>query len=640
MTDNKENVDPEIVYSTDLRNALKTLIEINEKGTILEDIDKYRAESFLENNEWTNDDYNNVFKFINGYSDNLAKDVWSDILKAKITYINKKRSEGIAGAWTAIKWEDGNPIEFAGWDNDGRPYTIKKVFKTDGFHLIKTAITLKNYNNEPIKNNLKRLKIIDNDTNTDMLKFEDTIYAKSDFVLMMVYPSSVNSFTACIDALPIEEGEYREPNLYIENGIIKFPEKRYARNKDAYQIVILKGLNVGNINPELYNEGISMLSPKQLTLHYAIIGANIINVLNYEDYPITIDAIGKSDTGKSFTIDMTFGMDYGIFLATMQDDTVSSPFRQKSFTGTTNLPIYIEEAKLNAEALGRLKSRGKNARGNRDQTMTIYNVTTTYIFSRNTESKDVKDLDATEKMAQDKRIYKFVFDDKDIIRDNKMKNKGSDFISRMNKSSGGMLYEKLKDKKASAIINKYKELKETEKDGRKVVALLGAWIMDAEGFIPVVSKIEVPEIIDEFFAKMLSLYYNKEDAQHTQDGYKNLSFMDKEMKNEFKIEQDKKDKKKWIFQITTTGFNIIKKGMNIKQSANSFAESNGFVNKITYIEGNRNRGISGNLPYKYAEMLNEKETEKEIKTETKTEKTENNVNIWNGNVPSPEDLGL
>ena len=28
-------------YSTDLRNALKTLIEINEKGTILEDIDKY-----------------------------------------------------------------------------------------------------------------------------------------------------------------------------------------------------------------------------------------------------------------------------------------------------------------------------------------------------------------------------------------------------------------------------------------------------------------------------------------------------------------------------------------------------------------------------------------------------------------------
>ena len=168
MTDNKENVDPEIVYSTDLRNALKTLIEINEKGTILEDIDKYRAESFLENNEWTNDDYNNVFKFINGYSDNLAKDVWSDILKAKITYINKKRSEGIAGAWTAIKWEDGNPIEFAGWDNDGRPYTIKKVFKTDGFHLIKTAITLKNYNNEPIKNNLKRLKIIDNDTNTDI----------------------------------------------------------------------------------------------------------------------------------------------------------------------------------------------------------------------------------------------------------------------------------------------------------------------------------------------------------------------------------------------------------------------------------------------------------------------------------------
>ncbi len=631
--------DPEIVYSNNLKNALTTLLKINEKTVILEEADKYRGEGFLSTEKWTNDDFNRIFKFIKIYKNNIAEDLWDDLLKSQITYVNKKRKEGIAGAWKEIKWEDGNPMEFAGWDTDGRPYTVKKVFRLDGFHLIKSAITLKNFNDEPIKNKLKRLKIVDNQTYTDMIEFEDEILQKSDFVMQMVYPSNVNLFTACIEALPIEDGEYREPNLYIENGIIKFPEKCYARRDVDYQKVLISGLNIGQMDFNVYKEGIDLLTPKQLTLYYGIIGANIINVIGFEDYLVTIDAIGESDTGKSFTIDMALAMDYGIFRAKMNDDALKSSFRHHAIANATNLPIYIEEALLDERSMSRLKSTGKNIRGNMDKSLTNYDVLATFIFSRNTESKDIKDIDAMEKKAQDKRIYKFVFDKNDVI-DKVTQDKGKEFINRIKSMAGGMLYDKLKKKNINDIVKKYRELKRKEDDGRKVVSLLGAWIEDNPDFIPVVSKIEVPEIIDEFFAKMLSLHYNKEDAMHSSDGYKNLSYEDKEMQSEFKIEEDNKDNKKWIFQITVAGFNFIKKGLGINQSARNFADGNGFVYKTTYIEGNRNMGIEGSLPDKYAEMLNEKETEKETKTKTKTEKTENNVNIWTGNVPSPEDLGL
>ncbi len=80
------------------------------------------------------------------------------------------------------------------------------------------------------------------------------------------------------------------------------------------------------------------------------------------------------------------------------------------------------------------------------------------------------------------------------------------------------------------------------------------------------------------------------------------------------------------------GFNIIKKGLGINQSARSFAEGNGFEYKTTSIEGNKNKGIVGDLPKEYADMLNK----------TETENNNNAVNInddYDGN-PSIDDLGL
>ena len=631
-----EPPDPETKYFMKLKDTLNLLLKIdadnkaNKNAEILDDRDVYLFNSLISQDKWEDNDLSNVFKILKHYKKNLTEDIWKGIVASNQEYIKYKKSEGIKGCSLPIKWVNDEPTEYAVWYK-GNPYILTIEESTYDIKYRKSLIILKNHNSEPIQNVIKRLKIIDNDTNTDMIKFEEEIFEKSAFVNLMVYPSNVNNFTACLNALPVEEGEYREPKFYVEDGTTKFPDKCYARRDVDYQKVLISGLNVGDVNPELYAEGIALLKPKQLTLHYGIIGANIMNVLDYEDYLITIDAIGESDTGKSFTIDMTLAMDYGIFNSKMNDDALKTSFRHHAIANATNLPIYIEEALLDEKSMARLKSTGKNIRGNMDKSLTNYDVLATFIFSRNTESKDTKDIDAMEKKAQDKRIYKFTFDKEDVITDDKIKNKGKDFINKLKGSAGGMLYQKLKNKKVSDIIKKYKELKEMEKDGRKVVAMLGAWIMDDPDFKPVVSEIQTPTIIDEFFAKLLSLYHNKDDAMHNSDGYKSLPYEDKQMKNEFKVEQDK-EQKKWKFQITVIGFNIIKKGLGINQSARSFAEGNGFEYKTTSIEGNKNKGIVGDLPKEYADMLNK----------TETENNNNAVNInddYDGN-PSIDDLGL
>lgn len=472
-----------------------------------------------------------------------------------------------------------------------------------------------------------------------MIEFKGEVFSKSEFVNVTVYPSFVNLFTECINALPIEEGEYKEPKFYIEDGIIKFPEKYYARRDVDYQKILKDSLNIGQIDFNVYNEGIGLLTPKQLTLYYGVIGANIINVIEYEDFLITIDAIGESDTGKSFTVDMTLAMDYGIFRAKMQDDALMKAFRHHAIAGATNLPIYIEEALLDEKSLTRLKSTGKNIRGNMDKSLTIYDVSATFIFSRNTESRDMKDIDAMEKKAQDKRIYKFVFDKNDVI-DKRTQDIGKEFINKIKSMAGGMLYEKLKKKNTNQIIMKYRELKKKEEDGRKVVALLGAWIMGAVSFVPNVSKIEPPVIVDEFFAKLVSLFYNKENAKYDHDGYRILSYEDKEMKNEFRVDKDKDDQKKWHFHITTTGFNIIKKQLGINQSARNFAEGNGFKYKSVWIDKTTNQGFEGIFPHKYAEYLSNPDAGDDNNPKKENEQMKQFVMEENDNTDEFKELGL
>ena len=512
------------------------------------------------------------------------------------------------GNWAPIEFKNGIPARYAGWYN-GNPYIRKITLSKERLpNIILQKITLKNTDIKNLEKQIKRIKV-DKD---DMIEFRGEVFAKSDFVNLMVYPSNVNYFTECLNALPIDNKKYMEPKLYIENGIIKFPENYYARHDYWYQKNLVESLNIGKVDLAIYDEAIKLLSkhPKQLTLHYAIIGANIINVIGQEDYLYTIDAIGESDSGKSFAIDITLEICYGIFgdKAKLQNDAIASNFRQHTTVSSTNLPVYTEEVVLYKNSLMNLKSKGSNIRGHPDQSVTTYGDEATLIFSRNTESDDAKNIDPIEKKAQDKRILKFVFESDDVITDNTEKIQGADFLKKIKNLHGGLLYEKLKTKLIKDILAKYRELKTKETKPEFVVSLLGAWIMDNTDFIPIITEIKAPTMLDEFFGKILDTWYRINGTQYDENGKRRLNFEDELMQTNLVIDEIKHN-----FKLSVTGFNQIKKTFGYTKHASDFAKSFGFEYKNTKIFSVLFKSVTGKIPDEFFELkINNQNIEDEI----------------------------
>ena len=497
------------------------------------------------------------------------------------------------GIWNAIEYLDEMPVSYAGW-YDGKPHKLKVVESAKDISFVLQKITLRNYDDREIQNKIRRLKI----EGMDMVEFNNEIFTKNDFVNMMVFPSYCNLFTECINALPIDDAEYKEPKFYKEDGHIKFPEKFYARREDSYQRMLKDALNIGPVNPEIYEEAVSLMSkhPKQLTLHHAIIGANVINVIGVEDYLNTIDAIGDSDSGKSFVIDSTLQICYGISNAKLQDDALNAGFRHHKVAGSTNLPIHIEEANMDEKSLKRLKSTGKNIRGNMDKSLTVYNVEITFIFSRNSESKDMKNTDPNEQKAIDKRVHKFVFLPDDVLKNNSEKIIGSNFIQKIKEMPGGLLYEKLKSKPTREILKKYHELKAVETIPEFVISKLGAWIMDNHDFIPVVTEVQPPTILDEFYGKILDSWNRilmmNDLTPEGADKFHGTQ-LDNEMRTKLYIWKENNERK---FAISASGFNLIKKSFDYNGNAKKFADSYNFKYTTHRYGGDAQASIVGLIP--------------------------------------------
>ncbi|MGP6220915.1 hypothetical protein [Caldiplasma sukawensis] len=140
-----------------------------------------------------------------------------------------------------------------------------------------------------------------------------------------------------------------------------------------------------------------------------------MNVLGINDYSITIDSIGNKDTGKSFSIVLALKWAYGIGEAILQDHAINSAFRYHATADSTNLVIYIEEAKIGAEGMSKLKSNALNIRGNPDKSMTVYGTNATWVLSRNSKDNIMK-LTREEREAQNKRIYEYYFGVDDVVR--------------------------------------------------------------------------------------------------------------------------------------------------------------------------------------------------------------------------------
>ena len=578
-----------------------------------------KVNELIEKEKWNDIDRVSAYTILRPYKkEKDIKDILDEIndlnkkdIKAKKNLIieerkEEKKNEILEGRWIPIQFKNNYPVMYAGW-NEGKPYIQKITMSKEGLPItILQKITLRNFEEDNIEKSIKRIKI----DGTDMVEFKGEVFTKTDFVNLMVYPSFVNYFTECINALSIDNKEYKEPKFYVENGIIKFPENYYARRDDAYQRILKDALNIGKVDPEIYHEAVELMlkHPKQLAFHYGMIGANIINVIDYEDYFYTIDAIGESDSGKSFVAEVTLMLCYGVFNAKMQDDAVSSAFRHLSIANSTNIITYIEEALLNKTSQTRLKSKGKNVRGNANKSLTMYDINTTFVFSRNTESDDVKNIDPDEKKAQNKRILKFIFEADDVIKDNTEKVKGADFLKKIKKMAGGLLYEKLKNKPISAIEEKYREIKEKETKPEVIVSLLGAWIMDNADFIPVVTEVKEPTILDEFFSKIIDSWYRINSTPYDETGKRRLSYEDNLMETNLMI-----DDKKHSFKLSATGFNQIKKTFGYNGHASDFAKSFNFEYKNTKIFNILFKSITGKIPHEFFESeINNENVEDEI----------------------------
>ena len=586
------------------------------------------ARRLLQEDDWNEDDVDEAFDIARHYSKTQLKEKWPDITKAMKIYIQeqkkRKKDQMPEGSWNPVEFVDDIAVTYTGW-HEGKPYKLKVMETAKDVSYFLQKITLRNFEDRQIESKIRRLKI----DGMDMVEFQGEVFSKNDFVNMMVFPSNCNLFTECVNALPIDQQEYREPKLYKENGFIRFPEKFYARRNDSYQRILKDALNVGPVDPEIYHEALSLMAkhPKQLTLHYAIIGANIINVIGFEDYLNTLDVIGASDSGKSFAIDITLQICYGISNAKIQDDALNSGFRHHNIAGSTNLPVHLEEASLNSNSLKRLKSMGKNIRGNADKSLTVYEVQITFIFSRNTESDDVKNIDPNEKKAQDKRIHKFLFLKEDVVSDNTEKIEGANFIQKIRGMSGGLLYEKLKKKSILEIQKKYQELKAKESKPEHVISLLGAWIMDNPGFVPVVTEIQPPTILDEFFDKILDTWHRiVMMSERTIDGGDRFkgNYEDNTMRTNIFL-----DEYTHVFKITATGFNLIKKSFGYTGGAETFARAYNFEYKNVWFGNHNPKSIVGEI---LAEYFKAKETAPKREL-TKEEKKKRELDAILGDEP-------
>ena len=602
----REQKEPESdPFPEELRSALRTLNANDEDGATKKNgvgfnrKDGPIAKGLLTKDEWDDQDVDVAYDIAKHYKKTQLEDRWEGIEGSRKAYQKERKerkwTKKPEGLWTPIELKDGFPVAYAGW-HEGMPYTLKIIETSMGLIEVMHKITLRNHDGLPIQNSINRIRLSDG---KDAIEFHGEVFAKADFVSIMVYPTNVNAFTECLNSLPINDGIFREPKFYLDGNHIMFPDLFYAKRDDSYQRILKDALQKGKVNQAFYDEGITLLKkyPKQLTLCYAIYGANIVNFLAINDFPITIDAIGERDTGKSFSIVLSLKLGYGIGEAILQDDAINSSFRHHAIANSTNLPIYVEEANMGWDNLSKLKSRAKNIRGNADKSLTSYDTLSTWIFSRNSERQE--DLpDPTEREAQRKRIYKFIFEKEDVVPD-ETRAIGKNFLNKIQGEPGGLIYEKLKDKNTTEIREKYFDLIKEHRDGRVVVSLLGAWIMGDTEFFPTVCQEREPDVLDSFFGKIISASHRIDFIALDHNGYPdsaNTTQEDKQLQGELTY-----DSKNGEFKITVTGFELIRKYLRTGQSARNFAKTFKFPYKTISIHGNKSMGIVGTIPKKFRE---------------------------------------
>lgn len=406
---------------------------------------------------------------------------------------------------TKINGED-YPNEWVGWIN-GFPWKVSvKMVKDD-----KDNRKIPKYDQEPIALTgyqeslgppLNQIQRFIEDGRT-FIAYDDHIYEKQQFVKKMT--SGVverRLFTYAIENLPLSNNLFAKPMFTLENDHFVFPQgKIYPREEEGYVTKLVKELHIGTVDKGLYNEALKLLRnhPKQLTLFCSIAGAHIANLLGIENVPFRIFALGKSGSGKTFTIKLALKLIYGIGEAYLADDALDTHFRLPAITSTTNLPIYVDEAKISDKK--KLKSLYSNVRGRPDQSSKVYEPKATVVLSAN--SDDFIDEDINEQEALNRRILKYYFAENDNITPEE-ESAGKRLEYELKNSDGGIIYDILKQKTKKELFEKYFSFdtsKDKPKHKRFVMAKFGAWILGID-LEPVIEDPPEPDIIEEFFSEV------------------------------------------------------------------------------------------------------------------------------------------
>ncbi len=491
-----------------------------------------------------------------------------------------------------IGLKDNRIYRYAGFSPTGLPIIVTNTIKNNKETHRIDIIPLKTTHNAEGRNLASEIKVVKNKSGGYLFLYKGEIYSKAELAKMLVLPAQEAEILQCLDALPISDEVYDEPNFYIEDNYIKFPQKFYASKNKPIQKLLVDNLKIGNIDPEILREGIELLSKyrKQLTLFYAITGQLIVNLLSQfaglNDYPITVESIGSRDTGKSFATVLALKFNIGLGdKALLQDDALQSEFRHHVTISATNLYLYIEEAILKDKKF--LKSLGKNLRGTKEQSLKIYETTASLVLSMNS---DIINSDPDEEDAIAKRVAKFVFTDRDVVPEEE-RDKGKLFLMKLRTEPGGLLFNILPQRTIKEWVDLFLSIKGNSTAYR--IAKFGALIYNDPDFEPIIEN-NMDNYIKEEFESLIRLYWARVEDPRILSESKGTQLLQTPFDID-KVRHGLDVDYEGNFKIRASLLKDFLKELKIEMPLKIFAKSMGYRYNTFTFDGVADTGVSGQL---------------------------------------------
>ena len=407
--------------------------------------------------------------------------------------------------------------------------------------------------------------------------FDGEVYTQEELLDRLAGPYTRDSLKTALRLLKLSDKKLRPPLFYIEDDQIKFPQHYYAYKENDMQKWIVEHLKVGDgldeIDNELLEAYITMVRQHmhQYTTLRLALGGFFVNILDLKDYKYLINLIGKSKSGKSFVIDGMNMLPFGLYpnenepAVKLRGDSLDSAYRDQKIREAWNGPIYIEEAEN--RSMRRIKSTGIGVRGTASQRMKLSKAVAEIIFSGNSY---VEDENYQEQEAIERRVRTVFFGDSDAIP-HQVRAEGEKLMKKIKDAKkGGIIYSIIKNHKVSDLEDIYYSLlKEYGEDGALI--RLAEYVM---GWEPMDYDLgEKPENDDvSLFKHFIVEAWHRIKMFHQAGQDHLLTPTEKALLSRLEVEENDEG---WTFQISTDGYEEIKKARGLKMNATEMARAFG-----------------------------------------------------------------